>query len=124
MFGKRKVLKDGQQAQAVITEAKASGYTNSKGIRKYHLELRVQFDDGSTGEASCSAYPAGPVSAFRPGEIVPVRFSAKDRTEGEVDHEAMVSAAEANRAAGREGLIRMAEEKLARESGGEPPKEF
>ena len=67
----------------------------------------------------CSAYPTGPVGAFNAGDIVPVRYLPKDRSQVEVDREAMVSAAEARRAEGRAGLVRLAEEKLARGEGGE-----
>jgi hypothetical protein len=114
MFGKKKLQKDGAQAKAVVLESKASGYTNGKGIRKWHLELRVQFDDGTTGEASCSGYPAGPAGAFIAGNIVPVRYWPDDRTKVEVDHDAIVAASEASRAEGREGMVRLSEERLAR----------
>ncbi len=114
MFGKRKIQKDGEQAKAVILDAKASSYTNSKGIRKYHLDLRVQFDDGTTEEASCTAYPTGPAGAFMVGTIVPVRYWPKDRTLVEVDRDAMVADARQRRDEGRAGLIRMAEEQLAK----------
>lgn len=114
MFGKKKIQKHGEQAKAVVLESTASGYTNGKGIRKWHLKLRVQFEDGSTGEASCSGYPAGAAGAFNAGNIVPVRYLPQDRTQVEVDHDALVAASEARRAEGREGLVRLAEERLAK----------
>jgi hypothetical protein len=114
MFGKKKIQKHGEQAKAVVLESKASGYTNGKGIRKWHLKLRVKFEDGTTGEASCSGYPAGPAGAFIAGNIVPVRYLPQDRTQVEVDHDALVAASEARRAEGREGSVRLAEERLAR----------
>jgi hypothetical protein len=115
MFGKRKILKDGEKAQAVVLDSDMSGYSNSKGIHKYHLQLRVQFDDGSTVETKCSAYPAGPMRAFNPGDIVPVRYYSKDRSLVEVDRDELVSAAQARQAEGKAGLIKMAEQKLAGE---------
>jgi uncharacterized protein YecA (UPF0149 family) len=114
MFVKSKVLKDGERAEAVVIDSDMSGYSNSKGINKWKLKLRVRFEDGSTIETKCSAYPAGPVGAFTVGEIVPVRYSAKDRTEIEVDRDAMVAAKTAGRAEMREKMIRFSEEKLER----------
>jgi hypothetical protein len=114
MFGKGRIQKHGEQAKAVVLDSDMSGYQNSKALRKWKLTLRVQFDDGSTGEASCSAYPTSPAGAFNPGDIVPVRYSPKDRTAVEVDQEAMAAASEARRQAGREGLVRLAEERLSR----------
>jgi hypothetical protein len=96
-----------------------SGYSNSHGINKWHLKLRVRFDDGTTVDASASAYPTGPAGAFNAGDIVPVRYWPKDRSLVEVDHDAMVAASEARRAEGRAGLIRLSEEKLARGESGE-----
>lgn len=112
MFGKGKILKHGEQAEAVVLDSDMSGYSNSHGINKWHLKLQVHFDDGTTVDASCSAYPTGPVGAFNPGDIVPVRCWPKDRSLVEVDRDAMVAKAEARRAEGRAGLIRLAEEKL------------
>jgi hypothetical protein len=112
MFGKRKILKDGEPAEAVVLDSDMSGYSNSHGINKWHLKLQVHFDDGTTVDVKCSAYPTGPVGAFNAGDIVPVRYLPKDRSLVEVDRDAMVAKAQARREEGRAGLIRMAEEKL------------
>ncbi|HTT95089.1 MAG TPA: DUF3592 domain-containing protein [Solirubrobacterales bacterium] len=114
MFGKRKILKDGEKAEAVVVDSDMSGYSNSKGINKWKLKLRVRYDDGSTVDVSCSAYPTGPMGAFGVGEVVPVRYWPKDRSVVEVDRDAMVAAKEAGRAEAREKLIQMGEEKLGR----------
>ncbi|MFT3866466.1 MAG: hypothetical protein QM729_19575 [Solirubrobacterales bacterium] len=115
MFGKgKKIRNEGQTAQAIVLASDMSGYSNGKGINKSHLKLRVQFDDGSTAEVSCSAYPTGPVGAFQVGEIVPVRYLEGDRSKVEVDRDAMVAAKLAGREEAREGLVRLAEEKLER----------
>jgi len=114
MFDKRKIQKHGEQAEAVVIDSTMSGYSNSHGINKWHLRLRVQFEDGSTEEAACSAYPTGPVGAFNAGDIVPVRYLPDNRTKVEVDRDALVSASQARRAEGREKLIRLGEEKLER----------
>jgi hypothetical protein len=114
MFDKRKIQKHGERAEAVVIDSVMSGYSNSHGVNKWHLKLRVQFEDGSTVEATCSAYPTGPVGAFNPGDIVPVRYLPDNRTKVEVDREAMVDASKARLTEGRENLIRLSEEKLER----------
>ncbi len=112
MFDKRKIQKHGERADAVVVDSVMSGYSNSHGINKWHLKLRVRFEDGSTVDASCSAYPTGPVGAFNAGQIVPVLYLPDNRAKVEVDRDAMVAESKARRQAGREGLIRLAEEKL------------
>jgi hypothetical protein len=114
MFDKRKIQKHGERADAVVLDSVMSGYSNSHGINKWHLKLRVQFEDGATVEAACSAYPTGPVGAFNPGDIVPVRYLPDNRTKVEVDRDSLVAASKARRAEGRENLIRLSEEKLER----------
>jgi len=112
MFGKGKILKHGEPAEAIVLESDMSGYSNSKGIDKWHLKLRVRFDDDTTVEASCSAYPTGPVGAFMVGEIVPVRYLPTDRSQVEVDRDAMVAAKQAGRKEAEAGLVKLAEERL------------
>jgi hypothetical protein len=112
MFDKRKIQKHGERADAVVLDSTMSGYSNSKGINKCHLKLNVRYPDGTTGEATCSAYPTGPMGAFTAGQIVPVLFLPDDRSKVEVDRDSMVADAKARRQEGREGLIRIAEEKL------------
>jgi hypothetical protein len=117
MFGKRKISKDGERAEAVVLGADMSGYSNSHGINKWHLHLRVKYDDGTMAETSCSAYPTGPMGAFMVGDVVPVRYLAERRGKVEVDRDAMVAAKQAGRKEAEEGLIRMGEERLEREAG-------
>ena len=121
MFGKGKILKNGAKAQAVIVNSDMSGLSNSHGAHKWHLELRVQFDDGSKGDASCSAYEVNLAAGFGPGQIVPVRYDADDRTKVELDRDAMVAESTARKEAGKAGLVKLAEEKLARGETETPP---
>jgi hypothetical protein len=117
MFGKRKTTKDGEQGEAVVLGADMSGYSNGHGINRWHLHLRVKYDDGSTAETSCSAYPTGPMGGFMVGDVIPVRYLAERRGKVEVDRDAMVAAKQAGRKEAEEGLIRMGEERLDREAG-------
>jgi hypothetical protein len=113
MFGKgKKIRREGESAEAIVLKSDMSGYSNSHGINKWHLELRVRYADDSYGEVECSAYPTGPMSAFQVGDVVPVRYLDDDRAKVEVDRDAMFEAKRASRKEAEEGLIRMGEEKL------------
>ena len=71
MFGKGKILKHGAQAEAVVVDSGMSGYSNGKGINKWHLKLQVHFEDGTTVDASCSAYPTGRSAPSTPATSSP-----------------------------------------------------
>jgi hypothetical protein len=116
MFGKRKILKTGEQAEAIVLNADRSGYSNSHGIHKWHLKLRVKLVDGTIVDTDCSAYPARAGDAFSAGDIVPVRYDPKYPGDVEVDSEGLVAARMAGLKAGQEGLIKMAEERLAKDA--------
>jgi hypothetical protein len=114
MFGKGKIEKHGESAEAVVLESDMSGYSNSHGINKWHLKLRVRYADDTYGEVKCSAYPTGPMGAFQAGDVVPVRYLPDDHSKVEVDRDAMVAAKQAGRKEAEAGLIRMGEERIAR----------
>jgi hypothetical protein len=90
MFDKRKIQKHGERASALVVDSTMSGYSNSHGINKWHLRATGPLDDDTTVEATCSAYPTGPVGAFQVGDIVPVRYLPDNRNKVEVDRDAMV----------------------------------
>ncbi len=121
MFGKGKLLKVGAVAQAAILSADMSGMSNSKGAHKWKLKLKVQFDDGATGEAFCSAYEVNIGMGYGPGQIVPVRYDANDRTKVEVDVPALQAQHDARKREGAANLARLAEERLASGAGRDGP---
>jgi len=90
MFGKHRLMKDGATAKAVVTEARSSGgqsYGAGPSAVVYHLRLRVQFDDGSTADTSCSVgnFVRGTDLFFSEGDVVPVRYDPADRSKIELD---------------------------------------
>lgn len=119
MFGKRKLLKNGAKAKAVVVDSDMTGMSNSQGAHKWRLRLSVQFDDGTTAEVSCHAYEVDLAAGYGAGQIIPVRYDPDDRSKVEVDRPTLEAESEARKEAGRAGLARLAEEKLAREAG--PP---
>ncbi len=121
MFGRGKVLQHGASAQAVIVSSDMTGMSNSRGAHKWKLQLRVQFDDGTTAEASCSAYEVNLGMGYGPGQIVPVRYDPENRTKVEVDRAALEAERDSRKKAGQEGLVRIAEERLAKGEGPQGP---
>jgi hypothetical protein len=103
MFGKRKILTDGIEAEAVVLRADLSGHSDSDGIHKWHLKLRARLDDDSFVETECSAYPTGPAGGFTAGDVLPVRYLESDTSLIEVDRDAMLAAMTAGHRAGATG---------------------
>jgi len=95
MFGKRNLLRDGAEAQAVVTAVKDGGVlTGGAGVPIHqYLDLRVTFDDGSHGEFSCrvGSMLHNNTLSFSEGDIVPVRYDPADRTKIELDEPALTA---------------------------------
>ena len=107
------------QGEAVVVEADWTGMSNGKAQRKYKLTLRVRTPGGTMVDATCKAYgvSAGPDTHYRAGAVIPVRYDPKDPKNVEVDREALAAGAAARRQEARDGLVRMAEERLAAGGG-------
>jgi hypothetical protein len=117
VFGRGKKLREnGAQAQAVVLDSEMGSRQNSHGARNHKLTLRVQFDDGSTGEARCTIWRmlGGAPGA---GEILPVRYDPDDRGKVEVDIEALDAGKLEAHEEAKAKLIQAAEEKLSRGDG-------
>jgi hypothetical protein len=119
VFGKRKLRKHGAKAQAVVVDCDMGGLSNNQGAHKWKLDLRVQFEDGTTVETSTSAWEINIGMGYGPGQILPVFYDPDDRSKVVVDEETLKAEHEARKEAGRAGLVKIAEEKLARGEG--PP---
>jgi hypothetical protein len=121
MFGKHKLLKDGATAKAVVTEARSSGgqsYGGGPSAVVYHLRLRVQFDDGSTAETSCTVgnFVQGTDLFFSEGDVAPVRYDPADRSKVELDVAAYTALKQARAEDLKDQAIARSEAELA---GGE-----
>ncbi len=117
MFGRgKKIRENGAEAKAVVLDNKMGGRTNNAGERHWKVQLRVQFDDGTTTETECSIWckVGGQPSA---GEILPVRYDPDDHSKVEVDVTAMRAGHDAAREEAKVKLIQAAEEKLSRGEG-------
>jgi len=126
MFGRDKLLSDGQEAQAVIVEARPGNLLNPHGERKWHLRVRVKFEDSEITEADCEIFDlglaaTGPASGVEPypltaGTVIPVRYDRKDRSRVTVDRPKMVADTKATYEANRQKKVARAEASMARAS--------
>ena len=119
-FGKRKILRDGVQAQAVVLDCTLGHRTNSHGESTVKLELRVHYEDGTTADVTCSSWAVGAANTFGAGDIVPVRYDADDRAKVELDRDAIKADRDARRDAAKRGLAELADEQLSARRPGPP----
>jgi hypothetical protein len=123
MFGKDKLLEDGAEGQAVIVDATPGNLLNRHGERKWHLRVRVRFEDGQTADSDCELFDlglaaVGPASGLEhnpltAGTVIPVRYDSKDRSRVSVDRPKMVADTKAAYEANREKKVARAEASLA-----------
>jgi hypothetical protein len=132
MFGKLNVGRDGERGQAVVLKAdRHGGVSGAGGVSTvtYDLELRANFDDGSSVDFSQHVGNAfkGAGAGFSVGDVVPIRFDPKNHERVEVDMRAIHAQveddqrqAEANEADRAERIdARLAEGKLPPMKGSE-----
>ena len=91
----RKLLRDGQQGQAVVVRAEADGArddvrTDSAGLFGWNVTIRVKYDDGTTADFD-RYIEARAADRIAPSVIVPIRFDAHKRSRVEIDTEAMLA---------------------------------
>jgi hypothetical protein len=123
VFGKDKLLEDGAEAQGVIVEARPGNLLNRHGERRWHLRVRVKFEDGETTETDCEVFDlgigaVGPATGIEPyplsaGTIIPVRYDRKDRSRVTVDRPKMIADTKATYEANRLKKVARAEAHLA-----------
>jgi hypothetical protein len=123
MFGRDKLVEDGVEARGVIVDATPGNLLNSHGERKWHVRVRVKFEDGQTTESDCEVFDlgigaVGPASGVEPyplaaGTVIPVRSDQKDRSRVTIDRPKMISETRAAYEADREKKVAKAEASLA-----------
>ena len=90
MFGKHKLSRDGAQAQALVIEKKIYATEVESGTTSAcRYKLRVRFEDGSTIEVSRRAFGHAVASAAV-GDVIPVRYDPADRSNIQLDSDALV----------------------------------
>jgi hypothetical protein len=95
VFEKRKLMKDGLQAQALVLEKKAyaSGVETGR-ASACRYKLQVKFEDGSTTEITRRVWTHKLADA-RVGDLIPVRYDPDDRDTIEIDRVAVEAQREA-----------------------------
>jgi hypothetical protein len=94
MFGKLNVGRDGERGQAVVMKAERHGGVIAGGgvsSVTYVLELRAQFEDGTSVDFSQHLGSAfkGAGAGFSVGDVVPVCFDPRNHARIEVDMNAI-----------------------------------
>jgi hypothetical protein len=94
----RKLLRDGQQGQAVVLDAERDGArddirTDSTGLFGWNVTIRVEYDDGATADFD-RYIEANDADGIAPGMTVPIRFDPGKRSRVEIDTEALRSQAD------------------------------
>lgn len=130
MFGRDKLVEDGAEARGVIVSATPGNLLNAHGERRWHVRVRVKFEDGETTESDCELFDlgigaVGPASGLEPypitaGTVIPVRYDPKDRSRVTIDRPRMVSDTRAAYDANREKKIAKAEASLAPAPAADP----
>jgi hypothetical protein len=98
LFGRRKkLLRNGAQAQAIVKEREGANFTRN-GYTADKLVLEVHFEDGSQAEVrdKVDKEDVG-YKLINVGDILPVRYDPKNRSEAVVDVAAIRAQAEESR---------------------------
>jgi hypothetical protein len=112
----RKLLRSGQQGQAVVVKADADTSTDETGehLFGYNVVIRVKFADGTTADFD-RYLEATHMHFVSPGATLPIRFDPGKRSRVEIDVEALdtVRAAQSERAeAAEEAAVQQAQDQL------------
>ena len=93
MFGQHKLLREGAQAEAVVTSVNLyqGGMRSNTGTGfTYDVGMRVHFEDGTTSEiVRRIGGMAGTDLDFYVADTVPVRYDPNDRNKIELDEDAL-----------------------------------
>ena len=110
------------EGQGVIVDARPGNLLNPHGERRWHLRVRVSFEDGEMTEANCEIFDlglaaTGPPSGLEPypltaGTVIPVRYDRKDRSRVTVDRAKLVADTKATYEANRQKKIAKAQASL------------
>lgn len=113
LFGRRKkLLRDGAQAQAIVREQEGAGFTRN-GYTADKLVLEVHFEDGSQAEVrdKVDKEDVG-YRLIKVGDILPVRYDPEDRSEAVVDVPAIRAQQEESRGQMGQGAVARARREL------------
>jgi hypothetical protein len=120
MFGNRKLMREGAQAQALVLDKKIWGYLQGSGVvTACTYTLKVQFDDSSTVEIKRRVMHQD-AAWVGVGELLPVRYDSSDRSKIELDEPGLKAQLEENTRALKAREIASGERKLAQASAGRP----
>jgi hypothetical protein len=86
VFGRGKLMRDGEKVSGRVTES-GSALSFSTGGEGYHIKARIEFADGTTSEISCKVHHG--LGAYDVGEVLPFRFDPADHSKIVLDEPAL-----------------------------------
>jgi hypothetical protein len=112
----RKLLRSGQQGQAVVVKAEADNSRDEMGehLFGYNLTMRVKYADGTTADFD-RYLEATHLHFVSPGTTLPIRFDPGNRSRVEIDVEVLdeVRATQTEQAeAAQEAAVQQAQDRL------------
>ncbi|HEX3794452.1 MAG TPA: hypothetical protein VHV57_08130 [Acidimicrobiales bacterium] len=110
MFGKRKLLENGAQAEAIVTWSGNPGAPPGSAPFQYQVALSVQFPDGSTADIRRRVFG----QFIDTGDVVPVRFDPADRSKIEIDYAARLASEQSRIDGGKQRALSTAEAERSR----------
>ena len=120
MFGNRKLMREGTQAQALVLDKKIWGFLEGSGVvTACTYTLKVQFDDSSTVEIKRRVMHQD-TAWVGVGGLLPVRYDSSDRSTIEIDEPGLKAQREENAREVKAREIASGERRLAQASAGRP----
>jgi hypothetical protein len=108
---RKKLLREGAQAQAVVTECEGANLTHN-GFSNWALVLEIHFEDGSTAEMHDKVSKSDVAPLLKVGDILPVRYDPDDHSDAVVDTPAVKAGADETRTAAQEAAVEQARRQL------------
>jgi hypothetical protein len=108
---RKKLLREGTQAQAVVTVCEGADHTRG-GFSNWKLVLEIHFEDGSTAEMQDKVSKADVAPLLKVGDILPVRYDPDDRSDAVVDTQAVKAETDVKQNAAQAAALEQARRQL------------
>jgi Protein of unknown function (DUF3592) len=108
---RKKLLREGAQAQAVVTQCEGADLTHN-GFSHWALVLEIHFEDGSTAEIRDKVSKTDVAPLLKTGDIVPVRYDPDDHSDAVVDTAATKAEADERQSSAQAAAVEQARRQL------------
>ncbi len=108
---RKKLLREGAQAQAVVTQCEGADLTHN-GFSNHKLVLEIHFEDGSTAEIHDKVSKTDVAPLLKVGDILPVRYDPDDPSDALVDTPAIKAETDEKQSASQAAAVEQARRQL------------